>query len=370
MKYSSYEFIIDTLKEKLSNNEIDWYDVLGFLELHRISGLFYSKCRKLGVILPNKVDKILYEEYQKQRRKVNLLRNYIKDISSSLIEQDIKHIFLKGSIFSNCNNELSIYQDGERSSNDIDILVKSDDITKVSSVLKELGFVQGYYDKENNKIIPFSRLEVINRRMNRGEVASFVKLTNDLEFPYVEIDINFSLGNTPNEFVELLNEMIDERVLYNKEINIYGANINLFFIHLIIHEYKELTLYFMVKRNKDLDLYKIADIYYLLKNKIINIHEVINLSTKFNILKELGTVINIVGKLFKDEEIIVLSNISKAEEPIIIDYEENRRYKFIIDVDKRILQFNNLKYLYDIDLEKYENYRLKMDYLRGTYDDE
>ena len=51
--------------------------------------------------------------------------------------------------------------------------------------------------------------------------------------------------------------------------------------------------------------------------------------------------------------IIELYNNFKVEEPIIIDYEENRRYKFIIDVDKRILQFNNLKYLYDIDLEKY-----------------
>jgi hypothetical protein len=164
--------------------------------------------------------------------------------------------------------------------------------------------------------------------------------------------------------------MIDERVLYNKEFDIYGANINLFFIHLIIHEYKELTLYFMVKRCKDLDLYKIADIYYLLKNNLFNINKLKELADKFGINIELGTVINVVGKLFKDEEIIDLSNNFKVEEPIIIDYEESRRYKFIIDVDKRILQFNNLKYLYDIDLEKYESYRFKMDYLRGMYDDE
>jgi hypothetical protein len=370
MKNSSYEFIVGTLKGKVTNKEVDWYEVLGFLELHRISGLFYSKCRELGVILPSKVDKILYDEYQKQRRKVYLLRSYIKEISTSLIDKDISHIFLKGSIFSNSKNELSIYQDGERSSNDIDILVKSDDITSVSNVLKELGFIRGYYDKENDKIIPFSRLEVINRRMNRGEVASFVKLTNDLEFPYVEVDINFSLGNTPNEYIELLNEMIDERILYNKEFDIYGANPTLFFIHLIIHQYKELTLYFMVKRNKDIDLYKIADIYYLLKINHFSINELKELANKFWINIEIGTVINIVGKLFNDNEIIKLSNEFKVIEPIIIDYENNRRYKFIIDVDKRILIFDNLKYLYDIDLEKYVNYRFKMEYLRGTYDDE
>ena len=370
MKYSSYDFIINILKNKKMNPDVDWYEVLGFLSSNRISGLFYKRCKSLGILLPNKVDKILYEEYQKQRRKVNLLRSYIKEISTSLISKDIKHIFLKGSIFSNSNCELSIYSDGERSSNDVDILVKSDDITKVSSVLKELGFIQGYYDKENNKIIPFSRLEIINRRMNRGEVASFVKFTNDLEFPFVEVDINFSLGNTPNEYIDLLDYMIEKRVLYNKEFNIYGANINLFFIHLIIHEYKELTLYFMVKRCKDLDLYKIADIYYLLKNNLFNINKLKELADKFGINIELGTVINIVGKLFKDEEIIELSNNFKVEEPIIIDYEKSRRYKFIIDVDKRILQFNNLKYLYDIDLEKYESYRFKMDYLRGMYDDE
>ena len=66
MKYSSYEFIINTLKGKLTNKEIDWYDVLGFLELHRISGLFYNKAKTLGIELPNKVEKILYDEYQKR----------------------------------------------------------------------------------------------------------------------------------------------------------------------------------------------------------------------------------------------------------------------------------------------------------------
>ena len=68
MKYSSYEFIIDTLKGKVTNIEIDWYEVLGFLSSHRISGLFYNKSKLLGVELPNKIDKILYEEYQKRNQ--------------------------------------------------------------------------------------------------------------------------------------------------------------------------------------------------------------------------------------------------------------------------------------------------------------
>ena len=86
-------------------------------------------------------------------------------------------------------------------------------------------------------------------------------------------------------------------------------------------------------------------------------------------LLTMGTVINTVGRLFGDDEIIKLSNEFEVKEPIIIDYENNRRYKFMIDVDKRITQFNTLKYLYDIDLSKYENYRLSVGGLVDLYDE-
>lgn len=73
----------------------------------------------------------------------------------------------------------SFYGDGERISNDIDILIEQEDISSVSTLLKSMGFTQGYYDFLENNIVPLSRAEVLSRRMNRGETAPFILKTEN-----------------------------------------------------------------------------------------------------------------------------------------------------------------------------------------------
>ena len=94
--------------------------------------------------------------------------------------------------------------------------------------------------------MPYSRLEILKRRMNRGETAPFLKTTGDSETPFIEIDINFSLGNIPGEKEGLLSEMITTGKVYRGKVCMRVADEELFFLHLIMHQYKESCLYFMV----------------------------------------------------------------------------------------------------------------------------
>ena len=210
---ASLDCIISVLSNKDYLPISNWFETLGFLYIHRVTGLFYNRAKRMAVKFPQKIDKLLKERFALQKRRVKFLRQYIKEISERLIPTDIEHVFLKGSIFSNVDI-FKIYEDGERSSNDIDILVKPNGIGKVSNVLKDLGYIQGVYDEENHRIIPYSRQEIINRRMNRGEVAPFLKLTENFECPFVEVDINFSLGNTPSDNITFLEFMIYNRKKY------------------------------------------------------------------------------------------------------------------------------------------------------------
>lgn len=149
-------------------------------------------------------------------------------------------MFLKGSVLSNAKFDTKrIYTDGERVSNDIDILVAPTEITAVSDVLRDLNFIQGIYDRNKREIFEFSRMEIIKRRMTRGEVAPFVKITDNAEFPFVETDINFSLGNTPEDGQELLRAIIQTASYRKGEADIYSPNNEMFFVHLIMHQFKE-----------------------------------------------------------------------------------------------------------------------------------
>ncbi|MGN1100013.1 MAG: nucleotidyltransferase family protein, partial [Christensenellales bacterium] len=239
--------------------------------------------------------------------------------------------------------------DGERVSNDVDILVNQDEISSVSKALYELGFVQGVYDKDKNEITEFSRTEIVKRRINRGEVAPFVKKSEDAEFPYVEADINFSLGNTPTEGAELLRGMIDSARDYSGKILMRIPDGEMFFLHLIMHQYKESRLMFTVERNKDTDLYKLADIYYMLKADIPDLERMEFLIKKYGIEREAGYVLRQTGEIFSDWRILSFAEKFKGAVPEVIDYENGKTYERTGNERRRLCSFDKKKFLREVN---------------------
>lgn len=351
MTEKSLRCVIAILKGEKPNDTPDWYDVLGFLLWHRIAGLFYSRAKRQNFILPMKVEKILAETYEKQRRKVSFMRRQIAVISERLIADRVKHIFLKGSVLTNLSSKnAEIYTDGERISNDIDILVKPNGITAASKVLFDLGFVQGKYDEKENRILPFSRSEILKRRMNRGEVAPFIKLTGNQEFPYIEVDINFSLGNTPDEGKELLLKMIDSAQTYGGKVRLCVPDEELFFLHLIMHQYKESCLLFMVEQGKDLDLYKLADIYYLLQVGTFDEERLKWLAKEYEIESKVGLVLHQVGQIFENEKICQIAAKYGYVQPQVLDYDKKKAYEWSISVKERMCLFDSRAHLKEVKI--------------------
>lgn len=341
-------FVIAVLKGERILCEPDWFSVLGFLQYHRIGGLFYNCAKRLGICLPTKINKALLDIYQFQARRTEYIRQHLTELSQVLIDEKVAHVLLKGSVLSNLTDEALIYTDGERVSNDIDILVKPDGISAVSNVLKKLGYIQGTYNAEQNAITPFSRMEILKRRMNRGETAPFLRLTGIPEFPFMEVDINFSLGNIPGGYQDLLTAMIEERIIYQGKIELSITNEELFFLHLIMHQFKESNLYFMVERGKDLDLYKLADIYYLWREDLFDKGIFNCLVEKYKVQKEVGAVLGQVGRIFDDESLRYAANQYGDLTPEIIDYNNKRTYIWTVDEKKRLCKSNASSYLKEV----------------------
>ena len=196
--------------------------------------------------------------------------------------------------------------------------------------------------------MPYSRLEILKRRMNRGETAPFLKTTGDSETPFIEIDINFSLGNIPGEKEGLLSEMITTGKVYRGKVCMRVADEELFFLHLIMHQYKESCLYFMVEKGKDLDLYKLTDIYYLWKAECFDKERLKRLSRKYGVVKEVGTILGQVGRIFSDEEISSAAEEYGDKRPEVVDYESKKRYRWTADEWTRLCRFDAKNLLCEI----------------------
>ncbi|MFA5676571.1 MAG: nucleotidyltransferase family protein [Christensenellales bacterium] len=376
-------YIRDVLQKKPpGQNMPDWYSVLGFIELHKLCGVFLNNANEIKTVLPQAVEKRLQSILRLQIARNGAMKKWAEDISEELKYEKIPHAFLKGSILSNCNlryfdaarqcamlphallrlameRNQTFYSPGERVSNDVDILALPSDISRIDKVLKEMGFVQGYWSAEADDVVVLSRSEILSRRMNRGETAPYIKKLGSPELPFIEVDVNFSLDYLPAGNRDLLSEMIASAGKYEPALGkgIYSLRPELFLTHLVLHQYKEMRLYSMVLRRKDLELYKLYDIFIFFKYRYADINALKEIIAAHSLQKEVAVVLSAVLAVFDDlsdasHAAKLLEHIAaeKGDEAFnVLDPEnKNKAYAWKTDVLTRLIRYSPARYLEEI----------------------
>ncbi len=232
--------------------------VLGFLFFNRMQGIAYDRMRRQGLL--GKVNRE-FRNSLKSAFDQNVIKNHsfakcVKMVAAILNELDCKAAMLKGAFL--CNH----YPEGYRTSNDIDLLVRPEDVTTVGNALLEAGFKQG--NVRNGEFVPASRKEIIESKMMRGETVPYIKLVDLPNMKYLEVDINFSLDYKNGETDVLENILEKADVINENGILLPTLSKEDFFIHLCAHLYKEATTLPWVEMHRDMTLYKYCDIYMLL----------------------------------------------------------------------------------------------------------
>ncbi|WP_142338817.1 nucleotidyltransferase family protein, partial [Bacillus toyonensis] len=134
-------------------------------------------------------------------------------------------------------------------------------------IILSLGYEQGEYI-HHTKIIKPNRKKILVRKLSSHEIVPLVKNVADSEHFLTQhiIDLHFSVNlMTKNHNINIIDELFAKKV--EVEINsqkIFMLNKESLLIFLAEHFYKEAICYRDVKKHKDLLLYKLCDIYYLL----------------------------------------------------------------------------------------------------------
>lgn len=236
--------------------------VLGHLFFNRMAASAYGELKKLGML--GKVNRefrnSLKIAYDQSIEKNNSYYTCVKLLSEILKNANVKYAMLKGAIL--CN----IYPEGYRTANDVDLLVRSEDVSQIGELLTSAGFKQGYI--RDGEFVKATRKEIIESKMTRGETVPYILEVNLPEMRFFEVDINFSLDykNSDSNNVE---DMLSRTKIWEVGgLEIMSLNKYDFFIHLCCHLYKEATTLPWVKMKRDMTLYKFSDIYMLLSKFI------------------------------------------------------------------------------------------------------
>lgn len=361
---SDLDYIISVLKGELPCGYItDWYWALGFLQTNRVEVLFLDKCNSLGIELPYDVEKLLNNKKRLNQHRYRIFDKYIAEIGQAFEKSEIKYAFIKGAVLSHALLEqktanmshfhylsphgepskiVQVYATGQRISNDIDILLDASCLSMADKILRSMGFDQGYWDEKQNVFCKLPRAEIIKRRMTRGETAPYILAIDDPYIRFIEVDINLSLDELPGNS-PILSKMLDNTKLYQARTPgryIRGLSQEHMLIQLILHQKKEMGVYWMLKRNKGDLLYKYMDIYKILNFNTYNAlkfyYEVKNLELCDEACMVIEAVHDIFGSTCSIEAGLLLAENPNIKPVIITDYDTKKTYINTVPIKKRL----------------------------------
>ena len=114
--------------------EPDWNEFIKLASRHGLSAMAYDGLQKSNYPLPEKVGQVMHNHYMQAIFR-DMRQEHLKtQLQAALVEADIKHIFLKGSVLKAAYPVPAL-----RTMCDMDILVYAADFGKIDSIAKELG---------------------------------------------------------------------------------------------------------------------------------------------------------------------------------------------------------------------------------------
>ncbi len=231
--------------------------LLGHLFMNRLAPLAYGVLRGTECLsqVPREFRTALCMTYEQNRKRNDSFFESLRLVRDALADVSAPYAMLKGSWL------CQLYPAAYRSSHDIDLLIRPQDLTAVGTALEAAGFRQG--SLQNDRFVPASRAEIISSRMMRGETVPYIKEV-DLPFlSYLEVDLNFSLDYKAQSPVVLENMLAHRTLTADGPVPIFTLATADFMLHLCAHLYKEATTYPWIRMKRDMALYKYVDLYYM-----------------------------------------------------------------------------------------------------------
>lgn len=244
---------------------VNWSEIIFQLVTHRTLNMFYYNLKKFKLTgkLEKELQRLMDSQWQVYEERNNY---YLQELSCILKEFEKNKVIvpiLKGNLLAS-----TVYPSIEtRLFNDLDMLMKLDDVAHVTKSLESIGFVQGHYDEEQGVIIEASRKEKMLQQMVSHELQEFQKISDNKFAKLVQVDINHDIlwkGNCPYKVDtrDLIKRALPVEINNSKGYMLdYIDNI----IQLSCHLYKEATLMMWITDLRDLKIYKFADIYMFVK---------------------------------------------------------------------------------------------------------
>ena len=235
---------------------------------------FLVKCNCYGfvdnpVFEGDSVSEVLYDLIIKKRMQTGAC------IFQSMNEHGIPYAVVKGAVLSK-----RIYgRTTRRVSGDIDILIPRKYIDKVKRLFLQQGFVQGHL--LDNKIVPYTRKEIIYYTAHSHQIAPFIGVTGNLLCPYVNYDLNIELFWGESGYNTDMELFLDDTIpTCIGGVNVQCLPVEKEFTALCLHHYKDWNSIYLLNE-RGVSLSHFFDILGYLQAQKPNVQQLRSISDTF-----------------------------------------------------------------------------------------
>lgn len=264
-RISTGNLIDQEIRKAVLGVDLDWEAIYKKANQHKVIPMIYHHLRRLKLLLSLNMEvKNKFEAIYRE----NKLRNgiYFDElwlILDAFKSQNIKAVLTKGAYL-----VLLIYRDPAlRYFIDIDILVRREDFMRACSLIEDLGYTNGKYNRDECKIFRMNKEERLFWQKFLGHLP-FSKMSDSQHCKVINIEIHYDF------FAEarhkgITNNMID----HTDNITLRNRNLScLNEINMLIHQcwdlFKDIYDMKKIKHNSNLRISKFCDIY-----EIINMYK-------------------------------------------------------------------------------------------------
>lgn len=247
--------------KKMLKGSIQWAEVIYQMVTHRTLNMFRYNLKKFDLFdtLEKELQRLLDTQWTVFSERNRCYLEKLEEILAEFGKRNLVVPVLKGNLVASI-----VYPELEtRVFNDLDMLMKLDDVVPVVKALEDLGYIQGDYDEEKDEIIEATRKQKVLHQMASHEIHQFLKKSGNKFAKLVEVDINHDIlwkGNCP---YKVPTKDLIERAVPVKINNTDGYMLDYVdnIIQLSCHLYKEACMMVWITDLRDLKLYKFVDLF-------------------------------------------------------------------------------------------------------------
>ena len=285
----------DEIKSILDSNSINWGLVIQYACKNKVLGLLHN-CfldktirDKMPKYFLSLLDDFCSCIYLRNEEKFSELENICDEMSNC----NIKFVVVKGGYLID-----NVYRNRKiRATNDIDALIRREDIKEIDKIMRRNGYKQGEYDPEDNLIIESNRDLKMLYKLKMYNLLPYIKINNDIPKRTVIFDLSHALDFTLDALP--VGEMLALSIPGNKSLELLPAH---FFVHLCCHHYREASNVAWILIGKDLNLIKFCDVreFVLRKMDSNSIQAAIQFAKKYRLEKALYFTIYFTREIYND----------------------------------------------------------------------